>query len=170
MTRFMQLIEGMTTSKVKKNNDPLTPQLRPLCWPRPTQWSTRGALIKKIIPTFFCLNLLYISQLRPTRSDLMSGLVKVTFLGSLKRPKMAFYTINLREWISFETLKNAQPLLQFWVFSYALHTPRYVVLIGFFWQVKNKKYIKPRKWPNLLQIELFSKIPFLALAKFLGTP
>ena len=83
---------------------------------------------------------------------------------------MSFYTENSREWILFETLKHAQLLFEFWVSLYALHTLRYVALIGLFWQVKNKKYIKPQKWPNFLQTELFFKIPFLALAKFLGTP
>ena len=52
----------------------------------------------------------------------MSGLVEVTVLGTQKRSKMAFYTMNLQEWISFETLKNAQLLIQFLVFSYVLHT------------------------------------------------
>ena len=46
-----------------------------------------------------------------SRSILMSGLVKVPFLGTRKWSEMAFYTINLREWISFETLKNAHLVL-----------------------------------------------------------
>ena len=135
----------------------------------PTQWARRGALIKKIRPTFFGLNLLYISQLRPTRSSLMSGLVKVTFLGTRKRSKMAFYTINSREWISFETQKYATLLIQFLVFSYVLHTPRYVVLMRLVAQVKNKKYIKPQKWPNLPKFEFFLKVPFSPLDNLLGT-
>ena len=130
---------------------------------------SQGGVNKKIRPTVFGLNLLYMSQLWPTRSNLMSGLVKVTFLGTRKQSKMAFYTINSRELISFETLKNTQLLIQFLVFRYVLHTLRYVVLMGIL-QLKNKKIIKPQKWPNLLQIELFFKVPFLALANFLGTP
>ena len=83
---------------------------------------------------------------------------------------MAFYTINSREWISFETLKNAQLLIQFLVFSYVLHTPRYVVLMRLVAQVKNKKYIKPQKWPNLPKFEFFLKVPFSPLDNLLGTP
>ena len=76
-----------------------------------THWPGRGVLGKKIRPTFFCLNLMYISQLTMSRSISMSGLVKVPFLGTQKWSEMAFYTINLREWILFETLKNAQLVL-----------------------------------------------------------
>ena len=99
----------------------------------------------------------------------MSGLVKVTVLGTQKRSKIAFYTMNSREWISFETLKNAQLLIQFLVFSYVLHTPRYVVLMRLVAQVKNKKYIKPQKWPNLPKFEFFLKVPFSPLDNLLGT-
>ena len=82
--------------------------------PSSFEWGTvawQGGVRKKIRPTFFCLNLMYISQLTMSRSILMSGLVKVPFLGTQKWSEMAFYTINLQEWISFETLKNAQLVL-----------------------------------------------------------
>ena len=99
--------EGLTTSKVKKEIPPPWPPKLGHC----AQWPSRGVLGKKIRPTFFCLNLMYISQLTMSRSILMSGLVKVPFLGTRKWSEIAFYTINLREWISFETLKNAQLVL-----------------------------------------------------------
>ena len=44
------------------------------------------------------------------------------------------------------------------------------MLFSIFLTSEKQNYIKPQKLLNLLQSELFFKVPFLALANFLGTP
>ena len=89
----------------------------------------------------------------------MSGLVKVT----LSNPKMVQNGISHYSFASVFSLKHSTlNLILSLLIGFTYH--EVCCVIWNFLAIEKPKYIKAKKWPNLPWIELFFKVPILALA------